>query len=267
MRIAYISMVKDELDVIEYNIAYYYNIGFRDFYIIDNGSTDGTYEKLCEIGNKIKANFVLISDKELAYWQYQRINRLARMAIQDGCTHVLPVDADELLFQEGNDNFNIYDYLSKNNDWDVLKFEWWYYRTDKDDDTEEKNPFLRMVHRDYPQQSTQTKVIVRYQNSMEICQGNHKLHDEEKVLIRTASDLYYAHFSKRSVEHLRKKVINLGKAYEVIKQQFYHESSITDYQKYLERGDDFLKDEMYRFNNQYFKEHKPLKKEMFEILY
>ena len=104
-------MVKDESDIIEYQIAYYYNIGIRDFYIIDNNSTDGTYEILCDIGKRIKGNFVLISDKDVAYWQYQRINRLCQLAIQDGCTHVLPVDADELLFQEGNENFNIYEYF------------------------------------------------------------------------------------------------------------------------------------------------------------
>jgi hypothetical protein len=267
MRIAYVSMVKDEADIIRYQLAYYYKIGIRDFYIIDNGSTDGTYEILCDIGNKIRANFVLISDKELAYWQYQRINRLCALAIQDGCTHVLPVDADELLFQEGNEKFNIYDLLTQNMDVDVMKFEWWYYRTDDSDDKDEVNPFLRIVHRDSPQQSTQTKVIVKYKQPMEICQGNHKLHDETNLNIKHIDGLYYAHFSKRSVEHLRKKVVNLGKAYEVIKDSFYHESSIMDYAQYLERGDDFLKEDLHKCNNQYLKEYKPFKQELFEVLY
>lgn len=267
MRIAYVSMVKDEADVIEYNIAYYYNIGIRDFYIIDNDSTDGTYEILCEIGKEIKTNFVLISDKQLAYWQYQRINRLAGIAIKDGCTHVLPVDADELLFQEGNPNFNIYDYLATNNDWDVLKFQWWYYRGNSQDDHNQNNPFLRMRHRDNPQQSPQTKIIVRYTNQMEICQGNHKLHNEDKVVVKETKDLFHAHFSKRSVEHLRKKVTNLGKAYEVIKDSFYHESSILDYKNYLEKGDEFLIEELNRFNNQFETEFHPFRTEMFNVSY
>ena len=47
MHVKIFTMVKDEEDIIEYWINYHGSIfGYRNLYIIDNMSTDGTYEKI-----------------------------------------------------------------------------------------------------------------------------------------------------------------------------------------------------------------------------
>ena len=47
MKIKVLTMVKNEEDIIEYWINYHGTIfGYRNIYIVDNYSDDGTYEKI-----------------------------------------------------------------------------------------------------------------------------------------------------------------------------------------------------------------------------
>lgn len=259
--VAYVSMVKDEADIMAYQLRYYYKIGVRYFFIIDNGSTDGTVDIIKDFHDEVKdqAEVNLMIDDDVAYWQYIRINRLANIARMKGHKYILPVDADELLFQEGNPDFNINDYIAKTQPWDILKFNWWYFRATKGDNSSEVNPFIRMNHRDDPQQSSHTKIITRHKQAMEICQGNHKLHDEFGYKIFEPTDLFYAHFKYRSPEQFRKKIVNLGQAYEVIKDQFYHEDSILSYANYKKDGMKYVEEEFWKRSN----EVKSVKAEIF----
>ena len=45
---AAITMIKDEADIIRANLLYLYHIGVRHFLILDNLSTDGTFDELLD---------------------------------------------------------------------------------------------------------------------------------------------------------------------------------------------------------------------------
>ncbi|PIQ81902.1 MAG: hypothetical protein COV76_06525 [Candidatus Omnitrophica bacterium CG11_big_fil_rev_8_21_14_0_20_64_10] len=44
--IAGVTRIKDEADVIRLNLAHHLRLGIRHFVVIDNGSTDGTFEEV-----------------------------------------------------------------------------------------------------------------------------------------------------------------------------------------------------------------------------
>jgi len=241
MKIAYLTMVKDESDIIYHNLYYHYGIGIRDFYIIDNGSIDNTLYYLYRFRDERSDCFVHIeSDPSIEYWQYKRINHLANLAHSNGCTWMFPVDADEFLFENNNLEFNIYSWLSQfNHEEGYIEFLWWYYRMTPTCNEDEKNPIYRMCHRDLIQTSALTKVLPKWQTGMEICQGNHNLHNKGSYKRIETPQLYLAHYSCRGYKHIKRKTINLGLAYLPIRDSFYH-NSVDLYHQYLREGDDYI---------------------------
>ena len=266
MKIAYITMIKDECDLIYYQLNYYKNIGFKDFYIIDNGSTDGTLDLVSKfISENPQIKVYLEIDNNVDYWQYVRINKLANLAYNEGCDWILPVDADELLFHnETFTNFNIYDFLNNVTEGDYIKFQWWYYRPTDNDDANEKNPFLRINHRDKIQQCAFTKVFLKWNPRMIISQGNHCLHDENifKRIDELSNKIYFAHFWRRSLEQERKKMINLGEGYRNLVNTF-NSGHFALYERYLKEGDNYLKEILNYYKNEFEVEKFEFKKENF----
>lgn len=95
MRIIAVSMVKNEADVIESFVRH--TLGFVDrLYVADHGSTDGTYEILCQVrseGLPLEIERVY----GLEYRQREVINTLARRALAAGADIIMPLDADEFV--------------------------------------------------------------------------------------------------------------------------------------------------------------------------
>jgi len=56
VRISMTLIVKDEEDVIEDNIKFHSKMGVDSFVILDNGSSDNTYEILNELKKKYEIN-------------------------------------------------------------------------------------------------------------------------------------------------------------------------------------------------------------------
>ena len=94
-------VLRDEVDFAAVNIAYHRALGVTDFYIVDNGSTDGTTDVLRALAAE-DASFRLTVDRG-AYQQDVRRTHLARQAAQDGCEWVLNIDADEFWWADGGD--------------------------------------------------------------------------------------------------------------------------------------------------------------------
>jgi len=118
MKPAYITCIKDEEDLIFYNLIYHYNIGIRDFYIIFNNSNSETRKQVNKFSIlKFDANVYTENDNDIAYLQAIRLKRLADMAYNNGCDWIIPIDADEILkiniyknIQEYLKNFNNHKY-------------------------------------------------------------------------------------------------------------------------------------------------------------
>ena len=100
------TMVKDEVDIIEDWILYHgYIFGFNNLHIIDNYSTDGTYDILLKYQRE--KNIFLIREND-----YRRKGEFMRHLIKDRINNnydiAYPLDADEfiVLYQNGKIDIN-----------------------------------------------------------------------------------------------------------------------------------------------------------------
>jgi glycosyltransferase involved in cell wall biosynthesis len=96
MVVAGITMVRNEIDVIEFCIEHHLSQGLDYIYICDNGSTDGTYEYLLKKSNNDSR--IILTRGLGDFHQQAIINNLSNKAYQDGCDWIVPFDADELWF-------------------------------------------------------------------------------------------------------------------------------------------------------------------------
>lgn len=87
-------LVKNEIDVIEANIRTHAMLGVKAFAVMDNGSTDGTREKLDELSREYE---ILIIDRpDQTYRQAAWMAELAETAAEKlGADRVISNDADE----------------------------------------------------------------------------------------------------------------------------------------------------------------------------
>ena len=97
--VAYVTMVRDEEDVIEENLEWHYGLGFRYFFIIDNRSKDLTRELIDSFRVRTDAIVHLLIDYSEVNNQYKNFNAAFRF-IETHYDHVqwiFPIDADEFL--------------------------------------------------------------------------------------------------------------------------------------------------------------------------
>ncbi len=85
--------VKNEVDIVENNIRFHAFWGVSKFYIIDNGSVDGTWDTLNEL--KKEFDIDLWRDEGLDHNQSENMTFLAHQARKDGFKWFIPNDADE----------------------------------------------------------------------------------------------------------------------------------------------------------------------------
>lgn len=103
---AVVMMVKDEIDVIDEAIVTWRARGAR-VYVCDNGSTDGTLERLNTYKGVYGDELHVESDPETAYFMEKRINALKDRALSDGFRWIIPADADET-WHFGTNDFSAY---------------------------------------------------------------------------------------------------------------------------------------------------------------
>ena len=102
MSIKIFTMVKDEVDIIEYWIKYHGELfGYKNLYIVDNMSTDGTYEKI-EFYKKIRVKLFREED-------YKKKGEIMTKLINS--THnydiAFPIDIDEFIVYYNEDENKI----------------------------------------------------------------------------------------------------------------------------------------------------------------
>jgi glycosyl transferase family 2 len=91
------SMVRDEVDIIDLTLDHLLRQGVQHVLVADNGSTDGTLERLRERARTDERVHVAV-DREGRFFQGAKMTRLAQVAAMAGADWVVPVDADELWF-------------------------------------------------------------------------------------------------------------------------------------------------------------------------
>jgi hypothetical protein len=101
MRVAAVMVLRNEADFVEANVRYHRDHGVTDFFVVDNGSTDGTGELLADLAAD-DPSIRVESDPGL-YRQDQTRTRLARQAATAGIDWVVNIDGDEFWWAEGGD--------------------------------------------------------------------------------------------------------------------------------------------------------------------
>jgi hypothetical protein len=97
VKVVGLYLVRNEVDIIETNLRYHLAGVIDEAIVIDNGSTDGTLERLVVLSRQLP---VLLASEPGTYDQSARVTRMARFATRAGADWVLPIDADE--FWVGN---------------------------------------------------------------------------------------------------------------------------------------------------------------------
>ncbi|TQN48779.1 glycosyl transferase family 2 [Humibacillus xanthopallidus] len=95
-----VTMVKDEADIIGTTLLHLLDQDVDGILVADNGSTDDTRAVIEQIAST--APVYLADDREPAYFQWHKMTRLAHWARRAGAKWVIPFDADELWFAEGD---------------------------------------------------------------------------------------------------------------------------------------------------------------------
>lgn len=230
-------LVKDEADIVEFTVRYLLT-QVDHVLVYDNGSTDGTREKLVDLAVETpdvgsgyspspSPHGVWVRDDPLvAYLQAEKMTAMAAYAFSLGHKWFVPVDADE--FWYATDGRTIADFLAGLAP-DVAYVEaplFNHLPTQLDAYADEQrvipgtgeerwiepepNPFKRIGWRQR-EHGALPKVAARLRPGLEIRQGNHTAYAPGSGV--TTSGLVVRHFSWRTAAQYEKKIANGYRAY------------------------------------------------------
>src|SRR5690349_7972142 len=156
MKIVAVTRVRNEADIIEPFIRHHARHCDK-IIVLDDGSTDGTYELLTELVQE-QLPLVILKEPVIGYEQSRYMTLLLHTAKQKfGADWILPLDADE--FIEPSDGKNLADVL-RDQPPAVIELKWSNFVWKPEDETsDEINPVVRMRSRTRPR-SDQSKVLI-----------------------------------------------------------------------------------------------------------
>jgi hypothetical protein len=221
-RAALVMMARDEHDIITENLEHHHRMGFRNFFIVDNNSRDGT-SQIIEAFSESKKNSIVvrISDPVAGYFQGEKTTAAAQFAISYLAGIGRPVewifvlDADEFLSgpaphsclsdllataQGQGANFMAFALC------DVAPREDHFFDNVKKD-----------IYRDFPIVGSHPPRLVlknafRAEFRCRITTGNHVLDsddlDPEKCLVGAEAGWKFVHMPYRSASQVARKILN-----------------------------------------------------------
>jgi glycosyltransferase involved in cell wall biosynthesis len=102
VKLAAVMTVRNEADILPINIAYHRSMGVSDFWIVDNGSTDGTAHVLRSIAEE--NDWLRWRSEPGEFHQSTFVSALAQEAFAAGVTWVVPIDADEFWWTRSDES-------------------------------------------------------------------------------------------------------------------------------------------------------------------
>lgn len=244
--VAFISMVKDEDDIIYQNLVWHFAVGFRKFIIFDHNSTDKTASLIKQFADETRgiANVFVSNNPIKAFNQSSIITSGYRMAheIWPEVEWFFPIDADEFwVFSQ--DPAKALAMIPANVD--VVSGVKLKYHPADDYKSISTDEFWRKMHyrdavwggfdEDAGRHSVTQKIFLRYSDNFSIASGNHHViyndffsikggeedgisyHNIIENVVYEAADLYGIHlreYQLRSPKQVHKKIINSVKAIE-----------------------------------------------------
>jgi hypothetical protein len=198
--IALCMVVRNDLDILRYNLIYHYNIGFRNFYILQHKAIGNQELKLegiaFELENKGCNFFITRHDKDEHYHD-KDIKILVDKAREDGFNWCCGIDSDEIIRLKKHNT--IQELISEYDDKGPceLRFQWFEHRPLKNVYPPD-NAFLEFNRRNIAKRE-QSKAIGKFDDKMLYCAGVHLIHHAPIVIEIPFEDAYYSHFPDRNV--------------------------------------------------------------------
>jgi glycosyltransferase involved in cell wall biosynthesis len=204
-------MVRDEEDIVGYTVAHLITEGVDGIIVANNLSKDRTQDILEVIQAASAVPVIIVQDKEEAYYQAVKMNRLAEMARQQGADYIIPFDADELWVS--SNAMSVKEVINCEKA-PVLGATVIDHRPTSVDDLN-VNPIRRMCYRRIEPLQLKKMCFSPAMTKGVITQGNHAVADEKgRYLSYKPSALRIRHFPLRSPEQMLRKVLAGGPAYE-----------------------------------------------------
>jgi hypothetical protein len=200
VKIALCMVVRNDQDILKYNLIYHYNIGFRDFYIMLHKPTDEQFDNVVKIQNIFidkGCNFYIQSHHRDEHRHEQDIKVLIDQAKESGFKWMCGIDADEIIrLQKHN---TIQELIAEYDSHEAveLRFQWFEHRPLKNVYPPD-NAFLIFSQRNIERRE-QHKAIGKFDNHMFYCAGVHLIHKAPKVIEIPFETAYYSHFPDRNV--------------------------------------------------------------------
>lgn len=211
-----ITMMKDDEDVILPYLSWHLRLGFRYFIIFDNGSVDGSRDIV--LGTRQAwpdAEILLIDDPSLGYYQDRKMTGLALLAqkLWPSLRWIFPIDTDEFLCLRDDLAGALARLATAKIDVGYIP----YYNANQLADGSALDESVPFHERQLWRRGLleDVKVVFRAGCVTKIHMGNH---DVDTSMIwegrgdGLAAGMAYRHYPSRSITHLRRKVVNGGRA-------------------------------------------------------
>lgn len=256
-----VSLVKDEADIIYFSLKCSYRSGFRYFCIADNGSTDQTWDELRQFeADHPDCIVYLVKDPIIGYYQAAKTMALVRLAATilaaagKVIKWIFPLDADEVLYIT-QANIRLHDILNVADAAGAVFLHYCMYNACSNkiydelvlgSDMEEMFPFYA------PTSGLTRKVAFRNISNIEIEMGNHFCNgiviSKNSGIVGAEYGLVLKHFPLRSIDQVRRKIVNGGRALS----EFNGPQAIgshwrRDFEQYQKLGDNYVIDKIRRY--------------------
>jgi len=222
--IAWVSMVKDEADILFTNLVWHHALGIRKFLLLDNLSTDATRATVDRFARWFgDAEVCVQTDAELAYFQARKMSQACQDARDrwPGLHWILPIDADEFLWPTAPLAEVLGSFRSAHQAVVLPKS---MYTPSALTELTAGPPFWqRLVHRN-ALSAVSCKLLMRATPGLSVSQGNHLVFDAKGRRLRTWTQhpaLSIREFPTRSFGEFRRKSIQGGQAIESARAQGY----------------------------------------------
>jgi hypothetical protein len=212
---ALVTMIKDEADIILYNLMWHYSLGFRKFFIIDNLSADQTIHKIKLFEEQFSDTMVyILHDPVVAHFQGKKITGACRfvMALWPELEWLALVDGDEFLCTT-EPLHSVLAALPEETEAVILPKSVYYLVSG--DTVEEGDIFYRRIRHRTQVSHISSKVIMRARADFDVRQGNHRIfgpNGQEITAYTGSPQLTLREFPVRSRTHFKRKITNGGKA-------------------------------------------------------
>jgi len=207
-----ITMVKNEVDIIEIFIRYHMYL-LDGMVILDNGSVDGTQEIIVKLA-KEKLPVYLVFDDSIAFVQDEIMSNLLYSVLDKFQPDIIiPLDVDEFITTKTSRDIRqiMEEDICLTNPY---YYEWITYVPTENDVLEESNVVKRIMYRRKNQHNHDQKIIIPAELAREynfkFKQGNHDiifLDNQNPCFNKKFLDLNLAHYPIRSLDQIRSKCI------------------------------------------------------------